>query len=236
MRYNYIPKNELEKFGEKVYNLLVENFPQTFFVGGMVRDLLLERRIVDIDIATSATPKQITTILDSNKVQFNDQYKHFGNVIAHDSKMSVEITSFREDLRGDNRYHKIRFVGSPKIDSQRRDFAVNSLYLQLNNKEILDFQGGLNDIQKKQIRFIGDAKKRILQDPLRIVRALRFALVLNFKLESKTKLAIKNNFSEVKNLTKSKIEKEFLKIKNEGQKNILKKVINNPAYLDKYFI
>jgi tRNA nucleotidyltransferase/poly(A) polymerase len=235
MRINYKPKTELEKFGVKIYNLLVENFAKTFFVGGMVRDLYLDRKIIDVDIATEATPEEVIKLLNKKKIITNSDFKKFGNVAAKKGKLKIEITTLRKDMRGDSRYHEVKFITSPKVDSSRRDFTINSLYLSLVRGESFDFYGGVHDIGKRLIKFIGNADKRIKEDPLRIIRGLRFALILNFKFEIKTKLAIKNNFSLIQNLSQSRIEKEISKIKNIKQKSILKKVINNSAYLDKYF-
>jgi tRNA nucleotidyltransferase/poly(A) polymerase len=235
MKFIYKPKNKLEKFGVKVYSALVENFPQTFFVGGMVRDLLQKKDIVDVDVATSALPEQIITALKKCRIPYDDSYKQFGNIIAKQRNKAVEITTLRKDLKSADRFPKVMYISSPKIDSKRRDFSVNALYLKPKTSELLDFTRGLADIKKRQIKFIGNPAERIKQDPLRIIRALRFALSLNFQLERKTKLAIKNNFKLISYLTKTKLQKEILKIKTPQKRKILEEVINNPKLLDKYF-
>lgn len=227
--------SKLLKFGVRVYSALVENFSQTFFVGGMVRDLIIRKIITDVDIATSATPEQIIGALKKRGIGYIDSHKKFGNIVAKQGSLEVEITTFRKDLSGENRYHKIQFIKTPKADSQRRDFTVNSLYLSLKQANILDFQKGLADLKNHQLKFIGNPKKRISQDPLRIIRALRFALILNFKLEKNAKQAIKTNLFLIKELTKTKINKEINKINSPAKRKILKKVINKPKLLDKYF-
>jgi len=234
-KFNYKPESNLEKFGEKVYSALVENFSQTFFVGGMVRDLLLQRSISDIDIATEAKPEQIIKILSSLGIIVVDENKRYGSITAKQGNLEAEITTFRKDLKSEDRYPEVKFVNNAREDSKRRDFSINSLYLSLKTNTILDFNKGLVDVKKRLIKFIGQPGKRIQQDPLRIIRALRLALILNFKLENNTKVAIKNNFLLINNLTKSKIKKEINKIKLPKQKNIIKKVINSPKLLDKYF-
>jgi len=235
MKFTYKPKSNLEKFGNKVYSALVENFSQTFFVGGMVRDLLLKKKITDIDIATSATPEQIIVALNKLGVEHNDSHKKFGNIVARQGSNEVEVTTLRKDLKSVNRYPRVRFVSNPKADSIRRDFSINSLYLKPKLNIVLDFNRGLADIKKQTIRFIGNPKQRIVDDPLRIIRALRFALVLNFKLEAKTKNAIKNNFFLLNNLTKTKIQKEIAKVRDAGKRKTLKQFIDKPKMLDKYF-
>ncbi|HYV33537.1 MAG TPA: hypothetical protein VE973_01680 [Candidatus Limnocylindria bacterium] len=235
MKYNFKPTSALELFGYKVYTILVENFSQTFFVGGMVRDLLLKRRVRDIDIATSADPEQVMAILNKHGIAYDPQYKKLGIVAIPFRKINLSVTTFRMDYYINSRYPKVTFATNIKKDALRRDFTVNSLYLSLKTNQILDFNKGLADIKSRRIKFIGDPKKRIQEDPLRIIRALRFALVLDLKLEKNTKIAIKNNFQMIGQLTKTKIKKEVEKIKSLKQKNILKKVINSPKLLDKYF-
>ena len=200
-------RSPLIKFGVGIYSVLVENFFQTFFVGGMVRDLLLNKSIKDIDITTEAEPAEIIEALQQAKISYDDSNKKYGSIIAKQGTLNVEITTLRTDEKGTNRYHGVTFITKPKIDSQRRDFTINSLYLSLNKNSISDFQNGLKDIKSEQIKFIGNPALRIKQDPLRIIRALRFALQLNFNFEKKTKLAIKNNFNLLNNLTKTKLNR-----------------------------
>lgn len=231
----YKPTTQLEKFGQKVYSFVVENFSSTYFVGGMVRDLLLHRNVTDIDIATSATPSEVVKILTAKGITINDSHKQFGNIIATQGKLKIQVTTFRKDLAGASRYHTILYVKTPKADSQRRDFTINALYLRPKSRAILDFYNGFSDLKSGIIRFIGAPEKRIKQDPLRIIRALRFALILKFRLETKTKIAIKNNFQLINKLTRTKTRKEILKIKNLKTQKILQLVINKPELLDNYF-
>lgn len=235
MQLAYRPKTELEKFGQKVYGLLVENFSQTFYVGGMVRDLLLGRKVTDVDMATSATPSQVIQILNKSRVKLDAAFKNFGVMVAKLGAHKIEIATFRRETYKNSRYPKIAFIKSPKKDSQRRDFTVNALYLSPKTKKILDFWKGLADANCRNIKFIGNPKLRIEQDPLRIVRALRFALLLNFRLERQTFLAIKNNFFLLDKLTKTRMQNEILKLKNQKLRKRLKETILHPELLDKYF-
>lgn len=235
MELHYHPKTPLEKFGGIVFNTLVENFPQSYYVGGLVRDLILQKEISDIDIATSATPEQIIDKLKTKGIPLSDANKKFGSVIAKRDGLEVEITTLRQDIPSPNRYPKVKFVKSPKTDSARRDFTINALYFKPKDSLVLDYHRGLNDIKNKEIRFIGNAKKRIEEDPLRIIRGVRIALSLNFKLQAATKYAIKKNFFLIDKLTRTKLEKEISKIKNKIQQNSLRKVINNHEYLDNFF-
>ncbi len=235
MRYIYKPKSSLEKFGLKVYEVLVENFPKTFFVGGMVRDLLLKNKITDIDIATEAKPEEVNEILNKYFMETNLGYLNMGVVLATDRKHTVSVTTFRKDLRAKNRYPKIKFVRTAKEDSKRRDFTINSLYLSPKNNKVLDYHKGVLDLKKRVIKFIGDPAAKIKQDPLRIARALRFSLVLNFKIAKKTFTSIKKYYPLLSTLTENRLQKELDKIKNPSQTEILNSTIKDKKLLDNYF-
>ncbi len=221
MKIDYQPKSQLEKFGKKIIDLLVDNFPQTFFVGGMVRDLLLGKILTDIDIATQATPSEVIKLLTNNNVVCDGAYSLFGIVVAKRGRYKIEIATFRKDLPSKNRYPKICFVKNLKQDSNRRDFTINALYLSPKSGRILDFHQGLKDLKLKLLKFIGNPEKRIKEDPLRIIRALRFAQTLNFKLDGRAKNAMEKNFPLVKTLTKSRIKNELEKIANLNHKKII---------------
>ncbi len=235
MEFDYRPKSKLEKFGNKIYSLLVENFSQTFYVGGMVRDLLLHIKVSDIDIATRARPDQVARVLKENGILYNDNSKNFGVVTAMQGGLKIEITTFRKDLTSSGRYPKVAFVNGPKQDSKRRDFSINALYLNGISKQILDFNGGTKDLKSKTIKFIGRPEKRIKEDPLRILRAIRFALILNLKFSKKTKTAIINNFSATDSLNKTRINRETDKILSQKMKKIFTCLLNDKKSLDKHF-
>lgn len=200
-----------------------------------MRDFLLRKKIKDIDIATSATPREVVETLKKYFIGYNLGFQTMGVVIPTSGPYSATVATFRKDLKASTRYPKIKFVKTAKLDAQRRDFTINSLYFSQKNGKILNFFSGVEDLEKKQIKFIGKPEKRIKEDPLRIIRALRFALQLNFQLEKSAKLAIKNHFSLVKQLTKSKMEKEIQKLKKQSHRDIIKNILDNPKLLDKYF-
>ena len=235
MKLNFEPKTKLEKFALKVYFSLVENFSRTYLVGGTVRDLLLDKKIQDIDIATSAKPNEVANCLKKFFIDTNLGYIQYGVILAVEGKMSIAIASFRKDLPSFSRYPKIKFVDSAKVDSFRRDFTVNSLYFSPKTKKIIDYHSGLKDLKNKKLRFIGKAKKRIQEDPLRIIRALRFCLSLSFKLEKNTKKSIRDNFFLVENLSESRIKTEIQKLQNIKQRQILENALSKRELLDKYF-
>ena len=235
MKLLYTATTEYEIFGMRILNLLVENFPQTFFVGGMPRDLLLGRQVEDMDIATVASPKEVTKILQTNGIKPNLNNSEFGVVSAVQGNHVVEIATFRTDIYRTNRYPKVKFVTTAEEDALRRDFTINALYFQPHTQIVQDFFSGIEDLKTHSIKFIGEPGVRIQEDPLRILRALRFALVLDCTLEANTYAGIENNFPSVIKISESRKKTELEKISDKKNKIILEKVINKPDDLDKYF-
>ena len=219
------------KFASQVFNLLSSQYKQTYFVGGAVLNALLHKKIIDVDIATSAKPQQIISLLEKNKIKFSSAHKNFGVIIAISGEQKIEITTFRKDSYSDSRYPTITFANTPKTDSNRRDFTINALYYRAGRKgekgTILDFHDGLKDIKNNTLRFIGKPEKRIQEDPLRIVRAHRFALQYNLKFDSSTLKAVQQNKNLLQKISKTRIEKEISQITSQKIKKLLQKVIHN---------
>lgn len=235
MKKYFVADTKKKKVVLKIYTLLVENFPQTFLVGGSVRDILIKKSVSDFDISTQAKPEQITKIFKKQPFTINKSAISLGVVFISTAKYSIAISSFRKDSYKGSRYPKISFTNSIKTDSSRRDLTMNALYLSIKSNKIFDFHNGLNDIKNKKLRFIGNPKKRVFEDPLRIIRTLRFSLSLKFKIEKKSYAAIKNNFYLIENLSNNLLKKEINKLKSKKLKLILEKVLSNKKLLDKYF-
>lgn len=212
----------------------MENFPSTYFVGGTVRDLVMGDSPLDVDMATSAKPAEIKKILESGGFAVDSRGERFGVTIAKKQGSKIEIATLRKDTYSNSRYPKVSFVKNPKTDSKRRDFTINSLYLSIKSHELFDYCGGLRDIKRKIIRFSGHPGKRIKEDPLRAVRAIRFALDLDFKIEPETLKSIKKYWPLVKILAKQKVENEVKKIKIKNAQRKFREIFDNKNFLDKY--
>lgn len=223
----FVPENIYEQTAKNAYDAIVENFSKTFFVGGMVRDLLLSRKITDIDIATEAEPDQIVNVLKNQNFKLNLEAKRFGVIAVIVGKQMIEITTFRKDVYTNSRYPKISFVNTSNIDSKRRDFTINALYFQAKSLTIYDYTSGLVDLSKKLIKFIGEPNDRIQEDPLRIIRAYRFKNQLHFSFDKKTEQAIEKNLNLISKLTQTKVHNELLKIKSNRSRQQLKKILHN---------
>ena len=181
-----------------------------YLAGGCVRDALLNRTPKDFDIATSARPEEILRLFPGS----NKQGKVFGVVAVFCSKgPPVEVATFRKDGPYTDGRHPdyVKFL-SEKEDALRRDFTVNALFYNVKTDELIDYVGGTEDLRKKIIRSVGDPEKRFQEDHLRILRAVRFSLKLNFKIESLTETALFQMKDTLLKLSRERIYEECLKI------------------------
>lgn len=183
---------------------------KAYVVGGFVRDFYLNKENPDVDICTSAKPSDLRNIFGDNISL--DQY---GSLILTENEQKYEITTFRRESKYlDNRHPtKVKFVKSLKTDLKRRDFTMNAICLT-SDLNYIDIFKGREDINNHLIRMIGKPEKRLKEDTLRILRAVRFATTLDFELEENLKNAIMQNGHLVNNLSyfykKKELEKIFL--------------------------
>ena len=179
---------------------------QAYFVGGSVRDVLLNRQIHDVDIATSAYPAEVKQIFE-HTVDIGIEH---GTVLVLAGDDTYEITTFRtEDVYVDyRRPSHVSFVRELSEDLLRRDFTINAFALA-NDGEIIDLYDGLTDLDKKILRAVGHPSERFNEDALRIMRGVRFMATLNFSLESETYEAMKR---QAHLLAKISIERIFIEL------------------------
>lgn len=161
---------------------------ETVFVGGAVRDTVLGKEPMDIDITTAATPEQVKRVF-SRTIDIGIEH---GTVLVLMHGEPIEVTTFRtESTYSDKRRpDEVSYVSSLQEDLKCRDFTINALAMTVDG-EMIDLFDGLNDLEHKVIRSVGDPHERFGEDPLRIFRALRFSSVLDFEIESKTLAAMK---------------------------------------------
>ena len=169
-------KNSDLKF---VFKKLQQDIPNqskvAMFVGGCVRKHLLNEEIDDIDISTSLTTDQIKEKFQGTKFNVIDSGIKHGTVTLVSKKLKLELTTLRKDIKTDGRHAEIKYTDDWEEDSERRDFTINAIYLDINGK-IFDPQLGTVDLKNRCIKFIGDPQKRIGEDYLRIIRFIRFSL------------------------------------------------------------
>ncbi len=177
-----------------------------YIVGGTTRDILLNKELTDYDFVTDATIEEIQTFLDASN------YSNSGSITIKYEGIKIDLTTLRkEDGYEDYRHpSKVKFIKDPKEDSLRRDFSLNALYID-EEGNILDFHHGLEDLENKKLVFIGDANKRIKEDPLRILRGIRFSLMYDFEITFKKEII--ENFDLLKKIPFKKAYIELNKIK-----------------------
>ncbi len=181
---------------------------EAYLVGGFVRDYLLGKSSLDIDICTSALPGDLEHI-------FHLKPNAFGGINFKQEDYQITITPYREDMVYRKGFpKKVNFNVDLMTDLKRRDFTINAICMD-EDKNIIDYHKGLEDLNNKTIKMIGDADTRIKEDPLRIIRALRFAVTLNFNLDENLVKAIKNNKDLLDEISAAKKEKEIAKLMKE---------------------
>jgi len=146
---------------------------QVRLVGGCVRDYLAHKRFQDRDMATPLTPDEVEKCLQKHHIPYLDIGRIFGTIVAKVDGTPFEITTLRKDIETDGRHAVVGFTKSWATDARRRDFTVNALYADVNG-QIYDYVGGLDDLKKGCVRFVGPAKKRMQEDYLRLLRYFRF--------------------------------------------------------------
>lgn len=179
---------------------------EIFIVGGFVRDYILGKKSYDIDICTNATPKELIKLFPNSKLT------NIGGIAFKIKKYNFEISTYREELAYENRRPiKISFINNIKKDLNRRDFTINTILMDKKG-HIIDYLNGLKDLREKQIKIVGDINQKLKEDPLRIMRAIRFACILNFNIEASLKNAIKENSYLISKLSSARIKEELDKI------------------------
>ncbi|PWU68659.1 CCA tRNA nucleotidyltransferase [Gracilibacillus dipsosauri] len=193
----------------KIIEQIESNRFQAFIVGGAVRDYLLNRPISDIDIATDALPADIMKIFD--KV-IPTGIKH-GTVLVRSQQLSFEITTFRKESGYQDHRHpdSVTFVSDIEEDLSRRDFTMNALAMARNFK-VIDPFGGESDIKAQIIRMVGNPNHRLQEDPLRMMRAVRFSSQLGFAVDPITLKAIQKNALLLEHIAVERIAVEWEKL------------------------
>ena len=230
----------------KVVQTLVDAGHEAYIVGGAVRDLLLGLRPKDFDVATDATPEQVKSLFRRAFIigrRFRIVHVVFGRG-RQDRGLSevIEVSTFRalmdaaaaDQVAGNEKTSKGELAGKshvvdaegrvlrdnvwgPQIeDAARRDFTVNAMYYDPVREIVVDYHGGIKDARKKLLRMIGDPETRYREDPVRIVRAVRFAAKLSFEIEPKTRAPIQAMSALLENVPQSRLFDEMIKLLQTG--------------------
>ena len=212
---------------QKILSKIESNGFEAYIVGGFVRDYLLDIYTTDVDICTNALPKDIMTIFDIKKAP-----AMYGSVSIPDGEYNFDITTYRTESNYEKRRPlTINYTSNLLEDIKRRDFTINALCMNKDG-QIFDYLNGKKDIADRIIRVIGNTDEKLKEDPLRILRAIRFATTLNYKLDEKILEFIKNNKDLIKSLSYTRKKEELDKIFSSKNVSIGLKLLKELNLLD----
>ena len=199
----------MEKIAREIARRLGERGHIAYFAGGCVRDMVRGLPAKDFDIATGATPNAVQKIFPHTFAVG----AHFGVVVVVEGGFNFEVATFRSDGAYLDHRHpvEVRF-SSPEEDAKRRDFTINGLFFDPEKNQVIDFVGGRPDIKARLIRAIGNPGDRFEEDRLRMLRAVRFATVLDYKIDNETWKALVANAESINEISAERIRDELVKI------------------------
>ena len=209
--FPFYKNKDLKFIFKKLQDGIPEDKTAARFVGGCVRKYLLNEKIDDIDIATVLTSDQIKEKFKDTNLKVIETGVQHGTLTIVSENHKVELTTLRKDIVTDGRYAQVEYTDDWQQDSERRDFTINAIYMDINGK-LFDPQMGTIDLKNKNIKFIGDPQKRIEEDYLRIIRFIRFKIMYDITVEPTTSDAIKQNLDGIKKISKERILIELFKI------------------------
>ena len=199
----------MEKAARKIAARLRDEGHIAYFAGGCVRDMVRGFAPKDIDIATDASPEVVQNL-------FSHTYAvgaHFGVIVVLEDSFQFEVATFRsDDAYIDGRHPSAVHFSSPQEDAKRRDFTINGMFYDSVAEKVIDFVGGRGDIDAKLVRAIGDAAQRFAEDRLRMLRAVRFATVLDYDIEKNTWDALVANAAWINDISAERIREELVRI------------------------
>lgn len=197
----------MNKIIKDVLKKIEDNGFEAYLVGGYVRDYLLGIKTRDVDICTNALPKDLHKMFSGNTNSNN-----YGGFNLNIKGFNIDITTYRKELCYDKRKPtEIVYIDSLEEDIKRRDFTINSICMNKSEK-IIDLVNGIDDLNNRVIKMLGNIDERLEEDPLRILRTIRFSCILNFDIDEKLYNSISKNYHLVKTLSKTRIKQELNKI------------------------
>jgi poly(A) polymerase len=231
-----VSKTDISMNALKVLNRLNSTGFQAYLVGGSVRDLLLGKAPKDFDIATNATPNQIKKLFRNARI-IGRRFK-LVHIIFH--REIIEVATFRKSNEAEAEDETLEVnqlinergmlvrdnvYGTLEEDAWRRDFTVNSLYYNIDNSSIVDFTGGVKDVQERMLRIIGDPVTRYQEDPVRMLRAIRFSSKLHFQLAPETAAPLSQLSHLITHVSGSRLFDEMTKLYQCGQAESIQRLL-----------
>ncbi len=222
-----ISRKKMDRNALKIMYRLKDHGYLAYLVGGAVRDMLLGRQPADFDIVTDARPAQIKKLFRNSRIigrRFRLAHIFFTDRTTGRQQI-IEVATFRKQLMITEQNQELvasqptmvnNTFGTPAEDVRRRDFTINALFYSLDGFKIIDYLGGLQDLQDGIVRIIGDPYERLLEDPVRILRAMEFACRLGFSLEHQTLEAMQFHASLLKKVSPSRMHEELRGLYTKG--------------------
>src|SRR6184192_4048244 len=199
----------MEKVAREVAARLRESGHIAYFAGGCVRDMVRGLIPKDYDIATDARPEAVQTLFPRTFAVG----AHFGVIIVLENGFQFEVATFRsDDTYIDGRHPSAVHFSSPEEDAQRRDFTINGMFYDPVAEKVIDFVGGRADLEAKLVRAIGDPAARFAEDRLRMLRAVRFATALDYKIDNQTWDALVASAASINEISAERIREELIRI------------------------
>jgi poly(A) polymerase len=201
-----------------------------YIVGGGVRDLLLQQRPKDYDISTSARPEEIKELFRSQCLLIGRRFR-----LAHIrcGRKILEVSTFRSgDPESDQLIVRDNEWGSPEQDVMRRDFTINGLFYDPSNQTVIDYVGGYPDLQKKYLRTIGQPFLRFKQDPVRMIRLIKFQARFGFEVDPDAKVALAECRLEIMKSSQARIFEELLRMLESGAAESFMRLMNETGFLE----
>jgi poly(A) polymerase len=214
-----ISRKRIDEDALKVLYRLHRHGFLAYLVGGSVRDLILGKTPKDFDVATNAHPHEICMLFKNSRIIG----RRFRLVqVFFKGGMVIEVSTFRshsefeETVTEEGKIIQTDSFGTPEEDALRRDITINGLFYNIADFSIIDYVGGMADLNRKVIRTIGDPNERFEQDPVRMIRVIRHAARTGFSIEDKTYEAIFHHREEIRKCSPSRLRDEFLRELKEG--------------------
>jgi len=216
-----VSRADVNEYALKVLYRLKDAGFEAYLVGGGVRDLLLGREPKDFDIATSARPDDVRGLFRNSRLigrRFRLAHVHFGRYIIEVAtfRARLEVEDAGETLLRDGRIIRDNVYGTIAQDAWRRDFTVNALYYDIRDFSVVDYTGGMVDLVAGVLRPIGDPAERYREDPVRMLRAVRFAAKLGFRIHSEAEAPIRELGSLLESVPAARLFDEVLKMFHGG--------------------
>jgi poly(A) polymerase len=216
-----VSRNDISNSALKVLYRLHKAGYQSFLVGGCVRDALLGLHPKDFDVVTNATPEEVRALFDNCRLigrRFRLAHVRFGREIIETATFRAAAIHAADDAAHDDEGRIIRdnVYGSIDEDVWRRDFTCNALYYNIADFSIWDYTNGVNDIEQRQLVLIGDPDTRLREDPVRMLRAVRFAAKLDFSIVQSVEKSIRKHQDLLANVPAARLFDEFLKLFQAG--------------------